>query len=188
MLSRDADDAGHRRAGKLAAAVLAALPGNADARYVWARELCEQGRVLRSAAAREQLQERGYPDAHLALTVAYSGTANYEGVLALAQQQLVINPGSVMHLRAQAHALRNLERHDEALAAAQRAAELSPSAPEVQLQLGLSAREAATWPWANRRCGRPWRTRPARATRPRSWRCCWLLTAAGRKPKRCSLR
>ena len=142
MLSRDADAAGHRRAGKLAAAVLAALPGNADARYVWARELCEQGRYAEALPLAEQLQERGYPDAHLALTVAYSGTANYEGVLALAQQQLVINPGSVMHLRAQAHALRNLKRYDEALAAALRAAELSPSAPEVQLQLGLSAREA----------------------------------------------
>jgi tetratricopeptide (TPR) repeat protein len=150
MLSRDADDAGHRRAGKLAASVLAALPGNADARYVWARELCEQGRYTEALPLAEQLHEQGYRDAHLALTVAYSGTANYEGVLALTQQQLAINPDSVMHLRALAHALRNLKRYDEALAAAQRAAELSPSAPEVQLQLGLSAREVGDLELAER--------------------------------------
>src|SRR6185437_1844227 len=133
-----------------AASVLGALPGNADARYVWARELCEQGRYTEALPLAEQLHEQGYRDAHLALTVAYSGTANYEGVLALTQQQLAINPDSVMHLRALAHALRNLKRYDEALAAAQRAAELSPSAPEVQLQLGLSAREVGDLELAER--------------------------------------
>src|SRR6185437_1662354 len=135
-----------------AASVLGALPGNADARYVWARELCEQGRYTEALPLAEQLHEQGYRDAHLALTVAYSGTANYEGVLALTQQQLAINPDSVMHLRALAHALRNLKRYDEALAAAQRAAELAlllaadgrwPEAEAVLAPLSLDLPDAS---------------------------------------------
>ena len=142
MYSRDSDAAGRRTAGELAAAVLAADPGNPDARYVRARVLCDEDRHAEALPAAEQLRAEGYPDAHMALIAAYAGTANYAGMLPLIGQQLAVNPDSVLYLWAQAHALRNLKRYDEALAAAQRAAELSPSAPEVQLQLGLAAREA----------------------------------------------
>jgi tetratricopeptide (TPR) repeat protein len=142
MYSRDADAAGHRKARELAAAVLAVDPGNADARYVRARELCDEDRCAEALPVAEQLQAEGYQDAHMALIAAYSGTANYAAMLPLIREQLAVNPDSVLYLWAEAHALRNLKRYDEALAAAQRAAKLSPSAPEVQLQLGLAAREA----------------------------------------------
>jgi tetratricopeptide (TPR) repeat protein len=142
MYSREADEAGHRKAGELAAAVLAADPGNPDARYVRARVLCDEDRCAEALPAAEQLQAEGYPHAHMALTVAYSGTRDYAAMLAVARQQLARNPGYVMYRRAEAHALRCLGRYGEALAAAKRAAELSPSVPEVQLQLGLAAREA----------------------------------------------
>ena len=142
MYSREADEAGHRKAGELARAVLAVDPGNPDARYVRARVLCDEDRCAEALPVAEQLQAEGYPHAHLALTVAYSGTRDYAAMLAVTRQQLARNPGWVMYQRAEAHALRCLKRYEEALAAAKRAAELSPSAPEVQLQLGLAAREA----------------------------------------------
>ena len=142
MYSRDADEAGRRKAGELAAAVLAADPGNPDARYVRARVLCDEDRCAEALPVAEQLQAEGYPHAHMALTVAYSGTRSYAAMLAVVRQQLTVNPDWVMYRRAEAHALRCLNRYDEALVAAKQAAELSPSAPEVQLQLGLAAREA----------------------------------------------
>lgn len=142
MYSREADAAGRRRAGELAAAVLAADPGNPDARYVRARLLCENDQHAEALPIAEQLQAAGYPSAHMALTVARSGTRDYAGTLAVAREQLARNPDSPMHLAAEAHALRCLKRYDEALRSARRAAELSPFAPEVQLQLGLCAREA----------------------------------------------
>ena len=150
MYSRDADADGHRRAGELAAAVLAADPGNPDARYVRARVLCDNDQYAQALPIAEQLQAEGYPSAHLALAVARSGTSDYAGTLAVTQEQLARNPDSPLHLRAQAQALRSLKRYDEALRSARRAAELSPSAPEVQLQLGLSAREAGDLALAER--------------------------------------
>jgi tetratricopeptide (TPR) repeat protein len=142
MYSRDADDDGHRRAGELAAAVLAADPRNPDARYVRARVLSDGNRDAEALPIARQLQAEGYPSAHMALTVALSGTRDYAGALAVIREQLAVNPDSLIYLRAEAQALRSLKRYDEALRSARRAAELSPSAPEVQLQLGLCAREA----------------------------------------------
>lgn len=150
MYSRDADADGHRRAGELAAAVLAADPDNPDARYVWSRVLSEDGRCAEALPIAEQLQAEGYPSAHVALIMARTGTRDYDAVLALARQQLACNPESPMYLRAEAQALRELKRYDEALRSARRAAELSPSAPEVQLQLGLCARETGDLTLAER--------------------------------------
>jgi tetratricopeptide (TPR) repeat protein len=76
MYSRHSDDASRRRAGELAAAVLAADPGNADARYVRAWVLCGEGRYAEALPIAEQLHAQDYPDAHMALIPAYSGTAN----------------------------------------------------------------------------------------------------------------
>jgi hypothetical protein len=76
MYSRHSDDASRRRAGELAAAVLAADPGNADARYVRAWVLCGEGRYAEALPIAEQLHAEDYPDAHMALIPAYSGTAN----------------------------------------------------------------------------------------------------------------
>jgi tetratricopeptide (TPR) repeat protein len=142
LYSRDAGLAGHRKAGELAAAVLAADPGNADARYVRARVLCDEDRDAEALPVAEQLRAEGYPHAHMALFTAYTGTRDYAAALAVAREQLEVNPDSPMYRRGEAHALRCLKRYDEALRAAQRAAELSPDAPGVQLQLGLCAREA----------------------------------------------
>lgn len=150
MYSRDADADGRRRAGELAAAVLAADPRNPDARYVRARVLCDNDQYAEALPIAEQLQAEGYPSAHMALAVARSGTRDYAGTLAVTRQQLARNPDSPLHLRVEAHALRSLKRYDEALRSARRAAELSPSAPEVQLQLGLSAREAGDLALAER--------------------------------------
>jgi tetratricopeptide (TPR) repeat protein len=150
MYSRDADDDGHRRAGELAAAVLAADPRNPDARYVHARVLCDNNRDAEALPIARQLQAEGYPSAHMALTTALSGTRDYAGALAVIREQLAVNPASLIYLRAEAQALRSLKRYDEALRSARRAAELSPYAPEVQLQLGLCAREAGELALAER--------------------------------------
>jgi tetratricopeptide (TPR) repeat protein len=142
LYSRDSGAAGRVRAGELAAAVLAADPGNADARYVSARMLSDQGRDAEALPIARQLAAEGYPDAHLALLVTYTGTRDYEAALGVARERIAVNPYSPMYRRGEAHLLRCLKRNDEALAAARQAAELSPDAPEVQLELGLAAREA----------------------------------------------
>jgi tetratricopeptide (TPR) repeat protein len=150
MYSRDSDHEGLHRAGELAAAVLAADPGNADARYVRARVLSEAGQYEQALPIAEQLLAEGYPDADLALVVACSGAADHAGALAAARRLLARNPDSPMYLRAQAHALRKLSRYGEALESAQRAAALSPSAVGVQEQLGLCAKAVGELTMAER--------------------------------------
>jgi tetratricopeptide (TPR) repeat protein len=140
MYSRDADRAGLRRAEELAGAVLAADPGNADARYVRSRALTDAGEYEQARSIAEQLLAGGYRRANEALVVALSGLTEFDAALAIVQRELADNPDSPMHLRVQASLLTRLKRNNEALRSAQRAAELSPSAPEVQLELGIAAR------------------------------------------------
>lgn len=142
LYSWDASDAAHRKAGRLAEAVLAAAPDNPDARYVQARRLCAENRGAEALPIARQLRAEGYPSAHFALVLAYQETRDYDAALAVISERLALNPDDPVYLRAQAHTLRHLKRYDEALAVARRTAELSPSGPDVQLQLGICAREA----------------------------------------------
>lgn len=150
MYSRDAGRAGHRRAGELADAVLSVDPGNADARYVRSRVLANAGQYQQARPIAEQLLADGYPRAPMALVPILQGLGDYEGALALIRKALADNPDDPRYLRAQAHSLRRLKRHSDALASGLRAAELSPSAPEVQLELGLAAKEAGDLALAER--------------------------------------
>jgi tetratricopeptide (TPR) repeat protein len=140
MYTLEADRAGLRRAGELAAAVLAADPHNADARYVRSRELTQAGEYQQARALAEQLLAEGYPSADVALVVAHGGLSEFDAALAIVRRKLADNPDSPMYLRTEAGLLTRLKRYDEALRSARRAADLSPSAPEVQLQLGLAAK------------------------------------------------
>lgn len=142
LYSREAGEPVLRKAGELAAAVLAADPGNADARYVHARRLAGEGRGDEALPIARALDAEGYPSAHFALLQAYLDTRDFDAALAVTAERLAVNPDDEMYLRAQAHTLHCLERYDEALATAKRMAELSPSGPDVQLQLGKCAREA----------------------------------------------
>jgi tetratricopeptide (TPR) repeat protein len=140
MYALHADPAGRRRAGRLANAVLTAEPDNQDARYVRTRTLGDAGRHAEALPLAERLWEDGYPGADDALLAAYSGLGRYEEALAATRRALEDSPESGMYLRIEAECLRALDRPEEALQSARRAAELSPWAPQVQLQLGLSAR------------------------------------------------
>lgn len=142
MYSRDADPEGRRRAGELAVAVLAADPSDQNARYVMSRTLSDAERYDEALPLAEQLSAEGYPHADDALLVAQGGSEDYAAALGTVRRLLHDNPESEMYLRAEAQTLRHLERYDEALVSALRAAELSPSAAEVQLQLGLAAKAA----------------------------------------------
>lgn len=110
MYSRDADEAGHCRAGELADAVLAMEPHNADARYVRSRVLCDAGQYQEARSIAEQLQAEGYPSATMALVPILSGLGDHEAALALIRRALAGNPDDPMYLRAEAHSLRWLKR------------------------------------------------------------------------------
>ncbi len=150
MYSTHAGRAGLRRAGELAADVLTVDPANQDARYVRSRQLSDAGHYVQALSIAEQLLAEGYPHAHLAVVPAQVGLGDDAAALAIIRRALADNPDSPMLLRGEALCLRQLKRYDEALRSAMRAAELSPSAPEVQLQLGLSARCAGDLALAER--------------------------------------
>ena len=142
MYSIDADAEGRRRAGTLAEAVLAADPGDQNARYVWSRTLSDAERYAEALPLAEELLAEGYPHADDALLMAHSGLGDHAAALVAIRRALAERPDLPLYLRAEAHCLRCLERYDEALEVALRAAELSPTAPQVQLQLGLAAKGA----------------------------------------------
>jgi tetratricopeptide (TPR) repeat protein len=150
MYSIHARPDGLRRAGELAEAVLAADRDNADARYVRARRLCDDGRAAEALPEAHRLAAEGYGRADDALLVAQSGVGDHRGALATVDRMLARDPDSPMLLRVRAQCLRELDRFAESLAAARRAAELSPATPQVQLQLGLSARAAGDQDLAER--------------------------------------
>lgn len=160
MYSRDADRAGRRRAGEIAAAVLAVDPRNADARYVRARVLADAGQYHEARSIADELQAEGYPRAHMALVTALTGLGEQEAALTIIRGRLADNPDDPMYVRGEARALRYLKQYHEALRSARRAAELSPSAPEVQLELGLAAKYAGDLALAERSL------RAAAASRP----------------------
>lgn len=142
MYSLHAEDAGRRRAGVLAAAVLAADPTDQHARYVRSRVLSDQERYAEALPLAEQLHREGYEHADDALLMAHSGLGQHEEALVAIRRVRARRPESALHLRAEAHCLRFLERYDEAYAAARQAAALSPALPGVQLSLGLAAKAA----------------------------------------------
>lgn len=133
---------GKKRAGELADTVLAADPNNQDARYVRSRALSDAERYAEALPLAEQLHSEGYPHADDALVVAQTGIGDYSGALVNIRRVRREKPESAMYLRVEAQCLRHLERYDEALQSALRAAELAPSAVQVQLQLGLAAKSA----------------------------------------------
>jgi tetratricopeptide (TPR) repeat protein len=150
MYTRRADPAGLRRATELADAVLAADPGNQDARYVRARMLNDTGQFQQARSLAEQLLAEGFSRASSALVPALSGLGDHEEALAVSRSELAANPDDPMSLLNEAESLRELKRYDEALRSARRAAELSPFAPGVQLGLGLATRDAGDLALAER--------------------------------------
>lgn len=148
MSSMHATPEGHRRAAGLADAVLAEDPGNQPARYVRSRALSAAERYAEALPLAEALCREGFAPAADALMVAQSGLGDHEAALATIRRALRDTPDSSRHLAAQSLCLRHLERYDEALASATRAAELSPIAPGVQLERGVAARAAGDLPLA----------------------------------------
>lgn len=149
MCSRDSDRDGRRRAGQLAAAVLAVDPGNQNARYVRSLELSAARQNKEALTIAQQLAAEGYP-AKEALHRALMGLGDYAAALAIVEAQLANRSDHPGYLTRKADYLRRLERCDEALQAAVQAEALSPSAPEVQLQVGMAAKCAGDLALAER--------------------------------------
>jgi tetratricopeptide (TPR) repeat protein len=154
MYTRQADSDGHRRAADLADAVLAADPGNQDARYVRSRVFNDAGQYHQARSIAEQLLSEGYTRATLTLVPALEALGDHEAALALTRSELARNPDDPIALQEESRLLRQLKRPDQALPSAQRAAELSPSAPGVQLELGRAAKEAGDLALAERALAR----------------------------------
>lgn len=145
MYTDDAGREAQRRAAELADGVLAADPGNQDARCVRSMELNAVGQYAKARPIAERLLAEGYPRANRVLVIAQMGAGALADALVIIRRQLADNPDSpetVWYLRVEAQCLRLLRRYDEALSCALRAAALSPSSPGVQRQLGLAARRA----------------------------------------------
>lgn len=141
---------GLRRAGELADAVLAADPGNQDARYVKAMELSRSDQAEQALAIARQLQAEGYPHVSLPLAIAQAETGDWAGALETARRQLADNPDQLLYLGVETRCLRELERYDEALQVALRAARLGGSKCDVQLDLGLAAKDVGDLALAER--------------------------------------
>lgn len=140
MYVREAGPDGWRRAGELAAAVLAGDPGNQDARRVRSLELSISGRYEQALATAEQLLAEDYPDADLPLARARLGLGDYAGALDAARRMLASDPDRVLYLLIESRCLRKMGRYEEALRSALRAARLVDSGPDVQLELGRAAK------------------------------------------------
>jgi tetratricopeptide (TPR) repeat protein len=142
MYTLESGPDGWRRAGELADAVLAADPGNQDARCIRSLELSRSGCFEKALPIAEQLLADGYPKMNLALARARMGLGDHAGALDAARRVLADDPDRVLYLRMESRCLRALQRNDEALRSAQRAARLVPAGHGVQLELGLSAKGA----------------------------------------------
>lgn len=189
MYTREAGQEGKQRAGQLAAAVLDADPANRDARYVRARQLHTAGRNKEALSIARQLAAEGYP-ADPVLYGASLQLGDYASALRILEQaDRQDHPAS---LTGRAKCLIGLKRYDEALQAAQRAAELSPSAPGVQLQLGRAAKGVGDLALADRslraaRAGGDRATSAAAAAELASiapWRIVAAVRGAGRRARR----
>ncbi|MBO0805135.1 MAG: tetratricopeptide repeat protein [Nocardiopsaceae bacterium] len=131
-----------RRAGEIADAVLAADPGNPDARCVRVLALCDAGRDSEALPIANKLLAEGHKPARKAAMLARAGTHDIAGALEVCRMTLAENPDDLEYLRVQTNCLRALRKHDEALASARHLARLAPHGPDVQLGLGVAAKEA----------------------------------------------
>jgi len=150
MYTRQADSDGHRRAAELADIVLNVDPGNQDARYVRSRMLNDACQYQQARSIAEQLLSEGYSRAILTLVPALDALGEHEAALTITRSALADNPDDPIALQEESRSLRELKRYDEALRSAQRAAELSPFAPGVQLELGRAGRDAGDLELAER--------------------------------------